>query len=133
MQVFVVAGPGEQALVKQIRARAKAHLVALEQQLTVGQFAALLAQFDLFLCHDSGPMHIAAAVGTPIVALFGSQNATIWRPLGSRSTVLQTTLPCACIGAAAPTPCEPGNSYRSYCVRKLTEDQVFAAIQLALK
>ena len=133
VQVFVIAGPGEQALVKQIRARAKTHLVALEQQLTVGQFAGMLAQFDLFLCHDSGPMHIAAAVGTPIVALFGSQNAAIWRPLGLRSTVLQTTLPCACLGDAAPTPCEPANSYRSYCVRKLTEDQVFNAIAAQLK
>jgi heptosyltransferase III len=133
LQVFVVAGPGEQALVKQIRSHAKSHLVALEQQLTVGQFAGLVAQFDLFLCHDSGPMHIAAAVGTPLVALFGSQNAAIWRPLGQRSTVLQTTLPCACIGAAAPTPCEPANSYRSYCVRKLTEDQVFNAVASQLK
>ncbi|MEO6873745.1 MAG: glycosyltransferase family 9 protein [Opitutaceae bacterium] len=132
-QVFVVAGPGEQALVKQIREHAKSHLIALEQQLTVGQFAGLLAQFDLFLCHDSGPMHIAAAVGTPVVALFGSQNATIWRPLGPRQTVLQTTLPCVCLGTAAtPTPCEPGNSYRSYCVRKLTEDEVFAAIAAQL-
>ena len=133
VQVFVVAGPGEQALVKQLREHAKSHLIALEQQLTVGQFAGLLAQFDLFLCHDSGPMHIASAVGTPVVALFGSQNATIWRPLGPRSTVLQTTLPCACIGAAAPTPCEPANSYKSYCVRKLTEDQVFTAIANQLK
>ena len=133
VQVFVVAGPGEQALVKQIREHAKSHLIALEQQLTVGQFAGLLAQFDLFLCHDSGPMHIAAAVGTPVVALFGSQNSVIWRPLGSRSTVLQTTLPCACIGAEAPTPCEPGNSYKSYCVRKLTEDQVFTAIAKQLQ
>jgi len=132
-QVFVVAGPGEQALVKQIREHAKSHLVALEQQFTVGQFAGLLSQCDVFLCHDSGPMHIASAVGTPVVALFGSQNATIWRPLGPRSTVLQTTLPCACIGAAAPTPCEPNNSYRSYCVRKLTEDQVFNAIASQLK
>ena len=133
VQVFIVAGPGEQALVKQIRGHAKSHLIALEQQLTVGQFAGLLAQFDLLLCHDSGPMHIAAAVGTPLVALFGSQNATIWRPLGARQTVLQTTLPCTCLGSAAPGPCEPDNSYRSYCVRKLTEDQVFTAIANQLK
>jgi heptosyltransferase-3 len=135
VQVFLVAGPGEQALVKQIRAHAKSHLIALEQQLTVGQFAGLLSQFDLFLCHDSGPMHIAAAVGTPLVALFGSQNPVIWRPLGARQTVLQTALPCACLGSAAPGPCEPDNSYRSYCVRKLTEDEVFTAIarQLSLK
>ncbi|MEY4814446.1 MAG: hypothetical protein RLZZ162_1519 [Verrucomicrobiota bacterium] len=132
-QVFLVAGPAEQALVQEIRRHAETHLVALDRALTVGQFAALLAQFDLFLCHDSGPMHVAAAVGTPIVALFSSQNATIWRPLGERHTVLQTSLPCACFTAGQlPSPCTPGDSYKSYCVRQLTTEQVFAATRAAL-
>ena len=133
-QVFLVAGPAEQALVGQIRAHAKSHLVALDRALSVGQFAALLAQFDLFLCHDSGPMHVAAAVGTPVVALFSSQNATIWRPLGERHTVLQTSLPCPCFPAGQlPGPCTPGDSYRSYCVRQLTAEQVFRAADTALR
>lgn len=132
VQVFVVSGPGEQALVEQIRAHAKLHVVALEQRLTVGQFAALLTQFDLLLCHDSGPMHIAAAVGTSVVALFGSQNAAIWHPLGEKHTVLQTPLPCRCLGGAAPGPCVQGDSYRSYCVRKLDAALVFGALKARL-
>ena len=128
VQVFLTAGPGEQSLVTQIQSHAKSHLVVLDQPFTVGQFAALVSQFDLFLCHDSGPMHVAAAVGTPLVALFGSQNATIWRPLGARSTVLQPSLPCPCLGAAESVPCTPGDSYRSYCVRRLPVEQVFAAL-----
>ncbi|MDB6127926.1 MAG: hypothetical protein JWM35_1822 [Verrucomicrobia bacterium] len=131
-QVFVVSGAGEQTLVKQIRERARTHLVALEQRLTVGQFAALLTHFDVLLCHDSGPMHIAAAVGTPVVALFGSQNAAIWHPLGENNTVLQTALPCACIGDAAPTPCDPTDSYRSFCVRKLDADVVYSTLRAKL-
>ncbi len=127
-QVFVTAGPSEQKLVEQIRAHAKTHLVAASAPRHVGGLAAMLSHFDVFLCHDSGPMHVAAAVGTPVVALFGSQNATIWRPLGAKHTVLQTSLPCACLGAAAPTPCVREDSYRSYCVRLLHEDQVFAAV-----
>lgn len=128
VQVFVTAGPAEKPLVEQIRAHAKLHVVPTNSPETVGGLAALLAQFDVFLCHDTGPMHIAAAVGTPVVALFGSQNATIWRPLGERHTVLQTPLPCACLGSAAPSPCVPGDSYRSYCVRKIGVDEVFAAV-----
>lgn len=131
-QVFLTAGPDERALVEQIRSRARTHVVALDAPRDVGRLAALLAQFDAFLCHDSGPMHVAAAVGAPVIALFGSQNATIWRPLGPRHTILQTPLPCACIGAAAPTPCTPGDSYRSYCVRKLAADDVFAAVTRTL-
>lgn len=127
-QVFVTAGPAEQKLVEEIRGHAKTHLVAPAAPRDVGTLAALMAQFDVFLCHDSGPMHVAAGVGTPVVALFGSQNATIWRPLGEKHTVLQTSLPCACLGAAAPTPCVRDDSYRSYCVRQLTPEQVFAAV-----
>ena len=131
-QVFLIAGANEQELVERIRAHARSHLVVLAAPARVGGLAALIAQFDVMLCHDSGPMHIAAAVGTPVVALFGSQNATIWRPLGEPHTVLQTSLPCQCIGAAAPTPCVREDSYRSYCVRKLGVDEVFAAVTRTL-
>jgi heptosyltransferase III len=127
-QIFLTAGPHEQPLIEQIRTHCKAHVVTVPPPRHVGALAALLAQFDAMLCHDSGPMHIAAAVGTPVVALFGSQNATIWRPLGERHRVLQTELPCACIGAAAPTPCVREDSYRSYCVRKISVEDVFANV-----
>ncbi|MGH7943968.1 MAG: glycosyltransferase family 9 protein [Opitutaceae bacterium] len=131
-QVFLTAGPGEHPLLEQIRSQTRTHVVVLESPPDIGRLAALLAQFDAFLCHDSGPMHVAAAVGTPVVALFGSQNATIWRPLGRRHSILQTPLPCACIGPAAPTPCTPVDSYRSYCVRKLAADDVFTALTRTL-
>jgi ADP-heptose:LPS heptosyltransferase len=131
-QVFLSAGPGEQPLLERIRSAAKAPLAVAPPPTDVVSFAALVAQVDAFLCHDSGPMHIAAAVGTPVIALFGSQNATIWRPLGARHSVLQTSLPCACIGEAAPTPCVRGDSYRSYCVRKICTDEVFAAVTKTL-
>jgi ADP-heptose:LPS heptosyltransferase len=128
-QVFLTAGPAEQALIEAIRRAAKTHLVAVPPAAHVGAFAALAASCDVFLCHDSGPMHIAAGVGTPVVALFGSQNATIWRPVGERHTVLQTSLPCACFPAGAlPSACVKGDSYRSYCVRRLTAAEVFAAV-----
>ena len=91
--------------------------------------------FDTVAVHNlqRQVLHDTAAVGTPIVALFSSQNATIWRPRGERHTVLQTSLPCACFPAGQlPGPCTPGDSYRSYCVRQLSTDQVFAATQAAL-
>src|SRR6185436_11053831 len=117
---------------EQIRSKASTHLVLLNAPRDIGTLAAMLAQFDAFLCHDSGPMHIAAAVGTPVVALFGSQNATIWRPLGKHHTLLQTQLPCTCLGEAAPSACVRGDSYRSYCVRKIAAEDVFAAVTKTL-
>lgn len=131
-QVFIVAGPGEITLAREICAKAQTHVVVIEQNLRIGQLAAIAAYCDLMFCHDSGPMHVAAGVGTKVVALFGSQNATIWRPVGEGHTVLQTELPCTCL-PDTPTPCVKDDSYRSYCVRKLDTDTVFNAVAKALR
>lgn len=132
-QVFLAGGPSDLATVREIRAQTKTHVIVLEQAFSVEEFAALVAQCHLFVCHDSGPMHIAAAVSTRVVALFGSQNAAIWRPHGPGHVALQTDLPCTCFPATQlPSSCVPHDAYRSYCVRKLSVDQVFAAVQSQL-
>jgi ADP-heptose:LPS heptosyltransferase len=125
--VSIAGGPAEQPVVDTICRQTKTPLGRIPTSLSVPQFTALASQFDVMLCHDSGPMHLAAAVGTPVVALFGSQNATVWGPVGDRHTVLQAPLPCQ--NCVSPRECVPGDSYRNYCVRRLTVDQVFAAVQ----
>lgn len=132
VQVLLVAGPGELSLVRSIQRQARSHLLALEEAPSVGRFAALAAQCDLLLCHDSGPMHVAASAGARVVALYGSQNARTWQPPGQGHFILQTPLPCACIGAAAPTPCVKQDGYRSYCVRMLDVETVYHTVAQAL-
>jgi ADP-heptose:LPS heptosyltransferase len=132
VQVLLVGGPAEQPLVQSIRQHARTHVVTIDETLTIGRFAALAAKCGIFLCHDSGPMHVAAAAGARVVALYGSQNAVTWQPTGPGHVVLQTPLPCACIGDAAPTPCVKDDGYRSYCVRMLSVETVFAAVAGAL-
>jgi ADP-heptose:LPS heptosyltransferase len=129
-RVVLIAGPGEEDVLHQVLSHAGTDPMVIDQPLAVPQFAALAAQVDLLLCHDSGPMHLAAAVGTPVVALYGSQNATVWRPLGDFHTVLQPPMPCR--NCVAPDACVPGDSYRNYCIRNLGVDQVFAAIRAQL-
>ncbi|HTQ32173.1 MAG TPA: glycosyltransferase family 9 protein [Opitutaceae bacterium] len=126
-QVVLVGGPGEAKLVAEIRRHAHSHLLALAEPLTLPRFAALARLGAALLCHDSGPMHIAAAVGTPVVALFGSQNAVMWRPLGPRHTVLRPPLPCR--NCLAPGVCVPGDSYRNYCVKNLDLETVWSAVR----
>ena len=130
-QVFIVAGPGELTVAKEIQQKAKGHVVLIDECFALTQFAALISKFDLLLCHDSGPMHIAAGVGVPVIALFGSQNAAIWKPVGEGHTILQTELPCTCL-PDTPIPCVKSDSYRNYCVRKLTVDEVSAALHRKL-
>jgi ADP-heptose:LPS heptosyltransferase len=127
VQVVVVGGPGEQALVAEIKRRARSPIVTIDSSLGVPQFAALAAQFSVMLCHDSGPMHLAAAVGTRIIALLGSQNPVLFAPAGEGHIVLRPPLPClACV---SPDTCLPGDSYHNYCVQNLTIERVFDAVR----
>jgi len=62
--------------------------------LSIGELMALFEMSSLFLGNDSGPMHLAAAMGTPIVALFGPVDERRWRPLSPNSVVLRGQEPC---------------------------------------
>ena len=57
--------------------------------------AALLEQADVMVTGDTGPMHVAAAVGTPIVAVFGPSDPRRYAPRGALDTVVRVDLPCA--------------------------------------
>jgi hypothetical protein len=66
--------------VRAIRAACGADTVDLSGQLTLKQLAALTGHAKLFVGVDSAPMHIAAAMGTPVVALFGPSGELEWGP-----------------------------------------------------
>ena len=57
--------------------------------------AAVIAQLDLFVTGDTGPMHLANAVGTPVVAVFGPSDPRRYAPQGTRDVVVRIALPCS--------------------------------------
>jgi ADP-heptose:LPS heptosyltransferase len=57
--------------------------------------AAVLERLDLFITGDTGPMHLAAAVGTPIVAIFGPSDPARYGPLAAHSRIVRVDLPCS--------------------------------------
>ncbi|HZZ57369.1 MAG TPA: glycosyltransferase family 9 protein [Opitutaceae bacterium] len=126
-QVVLAGGPGDGEKIAAIRAAAKSHLFAFEQPLSVARFAALARLSAVALCHDSGPMHVAAAVGTPVVALYGSQNAVLFRPAGDGHILVQPSLPCTeCV---APERCVRLDSYHNLCVQRNSVETVYAALR----
>jgi heptosyltransferase-3 len=62
--------------------------------LSLGQLAALIQRADLFLGVDSAPMHMAAAVGTPVIAVFGPSDDLSWSPWGKKNRVVRRPCPC---------------------------------------
>jgi lipopolysaccharide heptosyltransferase II len=57
--------------------------------------AALLEQMDLLVTGDTGPMHLAAALDVPVVAIFGPSDPARWGPEGPRTRVVRAQLPCS--------------------------------------
>ena len=96
--------------------------INLCNRLSLPELVALFRRSRLFVGCDSGPMHLAAAAGLPVFALFGPSREAIWAPLGERSTVLRGELPCA-------EDCDAWHCRNDYhCLRSLTPDMVLARI-----
>jgi ADP-heptose:LPS heptosyltransferase len=127
----LVAGQAEIAFIDDIQRHATTPLTCLRQNFSLPQLGALLSTFDLLLCHDSGPMHLAAAVGTRVVALYGSQDRSVFAPIGADHICLSPPLPCT--NCVLPDLCKADDSYRTYCVRNIREEDVLRAIQQQLR
>jgi heptosyltransferase-3 len=120
--------PGELSLIEDILGRTKARPVNLAGKLSLKELGALTARARLFVGVDSMPMHLAAAMGTPAVALFGPSGEQEWRPWRVAHRVVTTNHPCRPCGNDG---C--GGGKVSECLTTLGVDEVYAAIHDLLK
>ncbi len=117
--------PLAEAIARQTRRRA----VILAGETPLGTLAALLRRAELVLGTDSGPLHLAAAVGTPTLRLYGPTDPRLfgpWEPRPSgRHRVVQFDLPCIPCGNLAAPPC--GALELPPCMLGIRVEQVLAA------
>jgi heptosyltransferase-3 len=116
--------PDEMSLIDEILLKTKSKPVNLAGKLTIKELGALTARARLFVGVDSMPMHLAAAMGTPVVALFGPSGEDEWRPWRVKHRVVTSTHPCRPCGNDG---C--GGSKVSECLTTLGVDEVYAAAQ----
>ncbi len=128
--VAIASGPEAREVRKarRILSLARRPAVDLIGRLTLRQLAAVLRRSCLFLGVDSAPMHMAAAVGTPVVALFGPSGEHNWRPWGDGHLVVAVDLFCRPCGQDG---CN--GSKRSDCLEMITEAEVIAAVDAQLR
>lgn len=87
--LFVLSwGPKEQDLGQELVNVAGIRYV-LANNLKLRQLAAIMTQMDLFFCNDTGVMHLAAAVKTPVVAIFGPTDPEQWKPPGDQFSAVR--------------------------------------------
>ena len=104
LQVVLTGGPGEAEIARDIAAAMKCAPLNLIGRTTVRQMMAVLSLCRLMVTNDSGPMHVAAAFGVPIVAVFGPTDHTTTSPLAETCRIVRREVDCApCLLRQCPT------------------------------
>lgn len=118
-QIIVTGNQAEKALVTQI-ANSIPNAIAVHGQLNIQELAALQKRMKLLITNDTGPMHLASAVGTPLLALFGPTDPIFCGPAPNPNTQLITISPTC-------TPCFKKQCREPFCLLQITPDKVFSS------
>ncbi len=122
LRIMIVGSAAEASQIEEMSRQMSQPAINLAGQTDLLQLAALLRRSDLLVSNDSGPMHLAAAVGTPVVAIFGPTDPSRVGPYGDGHVVLRKEIDCsrcsrrACIRDAL-------------CMRAIDVSEVFEAVR----
>ena len=96
-QVLIFVGPNEKWIADRV-SEAMSYEPIIFGDMSLLELAALISRCDLFLSNDTGPMHIAAAVGVPTIGLFGPSDPTRFAPFAPNCFALKGDAPCSPCG-----------------------------------
>jgi heptosyltransferase-2 len=95
LQVAIIGSEAERPIATEIRFRLKRKTALLSGRTSLETLIGVLAESSLMITNDSGPMHIAAALGVPTVAIFGSTDETVTGPYGPRTRIVKHPVDCS--------------------------------------
>ena len=107
------------------------HLIDITGDADLIVLAAILQRVDLLLTGDTGPLHVAGAVGTPVVAVFGPSDPARYGPTGPLDRVVRLDLPCSPCNRIRLPP-ERCVGHTPDCLALVTPDQVYRAVTAIL-
>jgi heptosyltransferase-2 len=128
--LVILGGVDDVVEANQVQDRCRTLPINLAGQLALPDLALLLSRASLLVTNDSGPMHIAGALGAPVVAVFGGTTPALgYGPVGSRSRIVEQPLPCRPCGSHGRRRC-PLDHFD--CMRRISAEQVTAACREVL-
>ncbi len=126
LKVIFTGSKQEDRLIREIMALMKTEGLNFSGSLSLLELAALISKADLFISGDTGPLHIATAVGTPVTAIFGP---SLWEQTGpfasdDKKLLIRKSTPCSpCWGTERRKRCK-----KNLCLQDLTYEEVRDAI-----
>ena len=116
-KILILRGPDEAELERNVQKALQSESTAYAPT-SIRELAALMKRCDFFVCNDSGPMHIAAALDVRTVAIFGPTDHVAWKPLSEEATIVRRDMPC--------WPCSAHKCKIGWeCTKRLTVDTVW--------
>jgi len=113
----VISNAADTPIVEEVAGAADGKAISMAGKTGLKELVRLIAGARFFISNDTGPMHIAAALGVPVFALFGPANPARTGPYGTIHTIIQKELPCS--PCYRQQPCDHWS-----CMQDLTVDQV---------
>ncbi len=133
-RVVLLGAPEEAAYVEKVAQRiGKKRVVNVAGKSTLSDLVGLLARTSLLITNDSGPLHLANALGTPTVSFFGPETPVLFGPRGKNNVVLYKGIdcsPCINIYNAKTVRC---TRERPECLASITADEALVAAQRSLE
>ncbi|MBI2447742.1 MAG: lipopolysaccharide heptosyltransferase II [Candidatus Omnitrophica bacterium] len=126
--IILFGGPEEKEFVSGIAAGIKTQqgeVLNMAGSTSLGQLAGLIERCNVFITNDTGPMHIAYGVRTPVVAIFGSTDPNRTGPPGDSHKIVRKDVPCSpCFKRVCP--------YDMECMKAITVDDVMDAVETVI-
>jgi heptosyltransferase-2 len=122
-QIVIFAGKGPEAETANIIAGKLPTAINIAGKTSLSELIESIASCDLFLTNDSGPMHIASALGVPIAAIFGPTDPSSTSPSGGLYRIVTTNEPCSpCLKRECPLK-------HHNCMKNITSHMVIKALE----
>jgi heptosyltransferase-2 len=125
VRTVILGGPSEQPLGEEIAALMDAKALVLAGRTTLPELLGVLSELTLLITNDSGPMHLAGALGVPQVAIFGPTDARETAPVGKHALVREPVSCSPCLLRECPI------DHR--CMTRVSVDRVAAEARLLLE
>jgi heptosyltransferase-2 len=124
-KVLIIAGPKDACLAGSVISHMHHPAINTAAKTTLSQLASILKKGELFISNDSGPVHIACALGVPVISIFGRDQKGLspkrWGPLGKRSAFLHKEVGCI--------ECLAHNCKREFaCLKAISVQDVISAV-----
>ncbi len=126
--IIVPIGPADEKMVREYFALIRSDAIIPFNNISLNELAAILHKCDLYVGNDSGITHLAAAVGIPVVALFGPTDPRVWGPRGDKVFTVYKGLECS--------PCSREEMRRCVyqgCMEKISVEEIYRRIKETTK